>query len=153
MAGDKRTGPAQCPHDMRELLFRPVGAQNLVKAEQVSRIRPLLELVGIPRKPDADLGLVRVARGANTGTSRHVRPATAQVRKDVLESVERVFNTIFGGESANIDLANPCVCGVKGTDDHVIQMLSPTTEEVRKSFAIHTSKTLSVNVTAGRCTR
>jgi hypothetical protein len=121
---------------MRELFLGPVGAQNLVTTEQVSGVGPALKLVGIAGEPDADFGFVRVARRAHARACGHIRPAAGQVREHVLESVKGVFYAILGFEPAYVDLANPGVGGMERADDHVIQVLAPAREEIRKFAAV-----------------
>ena len=98
MADDdvRRTGAAS--DDVRKLLLRPVGAQNLVETEQVRLVRLPLELVAVPGEAQPNLLLLRVARLAHARAPS--RPPThAQVGENVLETVKGVFHAVLGRES------------------------------------------------------
>ena len=125
-APDNRADPAQHAHEMRELLSRPVGAQDQIPTEQVRLVGLLLELVGVPSEPHANLGAVRIARRSNAGHRLHIRPR-AQLREHVLESVERVFHARFSGEAASGNVSDPLgIQRVHGQDNLVVQMLDFT---------------------------
>ena len=122
---------------MRELLARPVLAQNLVPAEQVRRVIRLLKLVAVPREPQANLGLHLVAGRAHAGRGLHVLPGT-ELREDVFKAVEGVFNSVLGFELPRAHMPDPlAVQWVHGEDDGLVQMLNFAADVTAESLTTY----------------
>ena len=72
MAVDQRGATFQRLNDVRELLLRPVGTQNLVETEQVGRVGYALQLVAVAGEAQSDLAFGRIAWLPDARTSGHV---------------------------------------------------------------------------------
>jgi hypothetical protein len=109
---------------VRELLLGSVGAQNLVETEKVCLIRLALELVRVAGETQADLCARGIAGLPYTGGGRHVFPGTAEIRENILETIEGVLNTILRLEAADRNVPDPCVDRVHRKDDIVVEVFA-----------------------------
>jgi hypothetical protein len=124
MTVDDARATAQCLDDVRELFLGPVRTQYLRETKQVRPIRPLEQLVAVPREPHPDLGQRRIARVPDTTLRRNRRPRRTQIRPDLVETVKGVAYALLGRKFAGRHMPNPTVLGVQVNYDLVVKMLA-----------------------------
>jgi len=125
---------------VRKLLLGTVGTQDLIEAEKISSVGFPLKLVAVTGEPHADLRFGRIARLTDAGSCGDVLPCPAQIRENVFETIESMLNAVLGFEPSDPNMTDPGVNRMHSTDDHVIQVLASTAQEIGKTLTCNSHK-------------